>query len=382
LYVSLLYLTYRERHKLPLTRAAFYRQVYDALYSEHDLTKEDGFKGQKISGLSRDELDSFLQRFAFQCMKEGINDFEIDGLLGLIAELLKDSTFNGKTEPSVVFSDLVQNVPLLIKEGSSYKWIHKSFMEYFAAKYIFLDVNKIEFLTYLWENQLSYLDDFSNLLTLYVDIDRNTFNDIFVRKLLEDFVSYVEQEGNNDNIRRLRQIAFHREFLLLISGEDLPYGVPEVMDIENLLEKHNKRRRKDNKQSLMIDAIIYEGSNRRTPSMTICNETASFYNLQTLLRILYAKGYPFIEEMIHYTNKIRGSVDGQIRIPRLADESGILCYLHHGMCFEGTKEEQYAKEVLVFMTVPVLIISYDKAKEYLEELDKQKKHDILRFMRK
>ncbi|WP_255255913.1 NACHT domain-containing protein [Bacillus toyonensis] len=81
LYVSLLYLTYRNKHELPLTQASFYRHVYDALYSDHDLTKEDGYKRQILSGLSKDELDSFLQQFAFQCIEGGINDFEKDHLL-------------------------------------------------------------------------------------------------------------------------------------------------------------------------------------------------------------------------------------------------------------------------------------------------------------
>ncbi|MDA2069895.1 NACHT domain-containing protein [Bacillus cereus] len=388
LYVSLLYLTYRNKHELPLTQASFYRHVYDALYSDHDLTKEDGYKRQILSGLSKDELDSFLQQFAFQCIEGGINDFEKDNLLNVIKEVLKDSVLERKIEPSEVLVDIIQNVPLLIKEGSSYKWIHKSFMEYFAAKYIAIDPDKVQFLENLWENQFIYLDDFSNLLTIYSDIDKKTFNDIFVKRLLEDFINYMESEELTENEKIIKQLNFHREFLL-IKEKDVDYRLGEVFAMNKeklsqfLIQKYSKWLvNEDINYILGYNNLptLFEGKTVQYSVLTILANIKSFYNLDSLLAILSAKGYPFVK---NGTRHILPTDKWEIFNADYALEVSNWDSLHtgHNLIIKGTEAEANPLFIArTFRDLPTL--NYDEAKSYLEKLQEKQKKSILSFMRK
>ncbi|KLA27749.1 NACHT domain-containing protein [Bacillus cereus] len=387
LYVSLLYLTYRDKHELPLTQAAFYRQVYDALYSDHDLTKEDGYKRQIFSGLSRDELDSFLQQFAFRCIEDSINDFEKDYLLNLIKEVLKNGLFEKKVEPFEVFKDIVQNVPLLIKEGSSYKWIHKSFMEYFAAKYIAVDPDKVQFLENLWENQLTYLADFSNLMTIYADIDKRTFNDIFVKRLLEDFINHVEGEELTENVKILKQFNFQRE-LLLVKERDSTEAEKIFKPFTDIEKSFTNRygiwlanKETDYHFGSMFYPMIDEDTDLSLEILAIQGDIKSFYNLESLLNILLAKRYPFVQ--LDPGHILPEDIKEKLYNFRYKFEEGSWNTLHvaHNIQVAGTEAEIY----ILFIArafIDLLILNYDEAKKYLDKLNANSKKSILSFMKR
>ncbi|MES5921911.1 hypothetical protein QCI44_28790 [Bacillus cereus group sp. RP37] len=388
LYVSLLYLTYRNKHELPLTQASFYRQVYDALYSDHDLTKEDGYKRQILSGLSKDELDGFLQHFAFQCIENRINDFEKDYLLSLIKDVLKNSILERKIEPSEVLSDIIQNVPLLIKEGSSYKWIHKSFMEYFAAKYISIDSDKVQFLESLWENQLTYLDDFSNLLTIYADIDKKTFNDIFVRRLLEDFIRHVEGEEHTGNVKLLKQMNFQRE-LLLVKDRDRTEA-EKVFNLFPHIEKSFTKRygiwlankETDYELSSMFYPMLDEDTDLSLEILAVQGDIKSFYNLESLLNILLAKRYPFVQVGPGHILPENDIKENFYNI-NYEFEEGSWNTLHvaHNIQAASTEAEIYVL-FIARAYIHLLILNYDEAKKYLDKLNANSKKSILSFMKR
>ncbi|MDF9450955.1 NACHT domain-containing protein [Bacillus toyonensis] len=390
LYVSLLYLTYRNKHELPLTQASFYRQVYDALYSDHDLTKEDGYKRQILSGLSRDELDVFLRQFAFQCIEGSINDFEKDYLLNVIKEVLKDSVLERKIEPSEVFVDIIQNVPLLIKEGSSYKWIHKSFMEYFAANYIAIDPDKVQFLENLWDNQLTYLDDFSNLLTIYADIDKKTFNDIFVKRLLEDFINHVEEEELTENVKILKQLNFQRELLLVKERDSTE--VDEIFSKGGLGKEFPDFFTNRYGKWLVNEETYYEFSGIFYPMLdedidesleifALQGDIKSFYNLEALLNILLSKRYPFVQLDPDYI--LPTDISEKVDDFNYKFEEGSWNTLHlaHNIPVTGTEAESY----ILFIARAFLghvILNYDEAKNYLDKLNANSKKSILGFMKR
>ena len=52
-------------------------------------------------------------------------------------------------------NDLIVTVPLFAKDGNYYRWAHKSLQEYFAAQFIYLDIDdkKSEFLKSLYKHK-------------------------------------------------------------------------------------------------------------------------------------------------------------------------------------------------------------------------------------
>ncbi|MED2760964.1 NACHT domain-containing protein [Bacillus cereus] len=187
--VSLIYLTYKHKRDVPLKKDQFYRKVYDALFEEHDLSK-DGFRRQQYSGLSIDQMHKLLRKLGYMCLKENRIEYNKDRLLSLIAESV-DSPYFENVKPHDIFKDLIYNVPLIIEEGFTYRWAHKSFMEYFSAQFIFMDYGdkKEQILESVIKSKK--VSVYLNMLDLYFDIDQETFDKAIIYPILESYIDYI-----------------------------------------------------------------------------------------------------------------------------------------------------------------------------------------------
>lgn len=187
--VSLIYLTYKHKRDVPLQKDQFYRKVYDALFEEHDLSK-DGYKRQRYSGLSIDQLHKLLRKLGFLCLIENRVEYKKDKLLSLIEKSV-DSPYFENIKPHDVFKDLIYNVPLIIEEGLTYRWAHKSFMEYFSAQFIFIDNGdrKEKILESVMNS--NNVAVYSNMLDLYYDIDQEAFDKAIIYPILKDYIEYI-----------------------------------------------------------------------------------------------------------------------------------------------------------------------------------------------
>lgn len=217
LLTSLLFLGYNYTPEIPMEVHLFYYQVYEALFNEHDLSKDGTYVHEKRSGYSCDEFACFLRAFAYVCfLKTGQPSFPKDDFDSYIKEAKVLAGFRkGKIE--ALQHDLLQAVPLLKKEGLWVSWVHKSFMEYFAADYIHRCLLKKE--GYI--RDLAARKDVSNcigLLDFFGDLDEQTFKTSVLIPVLREFVDFVERPidcvenvtwKQELRIRRRRQFLFH-----------------------------------------------------------------------------------------------------------------------------------------------------------------------------
>jgi hypothetical protein len=195
LLVSFLYLTFKHKKDIPSVKTDFYRKVYDALYEEHDLSK-DSYKRIKQSGLSSSGLHQVLRTLGSLCMVDNTNDYSKDKLLGLIQRAIASPYFK-EVESSKVLNDLLDAVPIFTRQGLSYKWAHKSFMEYFAAQYLYIDraAEKEHILSKIWASSGFYT--YYNMLDLFYDMDRETFDRVLVYPLICNYLTDLEPFANN-----------------------------------------------------------------------------------------------------------------------------------------------------------------------------------------
>lgn len=191
LLVSLLYKSYEYKPTIPLRKHIFYRQVYDALFESHDLTKGDSFTREKASKLDVDSFHGVLRVLGFISMTRGKVEYNKDEILGLIGEAKKHS-------PGLSFGandflrDLCVNVPLFIEEGNYFRWSHKSIQDYFAAQYICIDTKgrQEEFLRTICKSP--EINRYKNVLDICYDIDYRTFRNSVIYDLVCDFIRYYE----------------------------------------------------------------------------------------------------------------------------------------------------------------------------------------------
>lgn len=189
LLVSLLYAAFEYSPDLPLKKHQFYRQVYDALYKRHDLSKGID-PHEKKSRLDVDDFSRVLRYVGFECLKRGTNSFDKDSILGLISYAKEKYKGLFLFSESNFLDDLLLAVPLFTRDGTEYKWAHKSLMEYFAARYVAEDTkqNQDKYLDAIYKSE--HLDRYVNMLDLYFDIDEQGFSKSIMLPLLNDFVQY------------------------------------------------------------------------------------------------------------------------------------------------------------------------------------------------
>ena len=189
LLVSLLYTAFDYRQIIPLKKHIFYRQVYDAYFETHDLSKGDSFVHQKKSKLTTDDFNRVLRIMGFRCLLESKVEFTKDEVLKLI-ELSKKYCPDIDFRASDLLHDLLNTVPLFVQDGNYFKWSHKSLQEYFAAEFIYLDAKEHqgEILSKMYHS--NHIESYYNLFDLYVDIDKEGFKQHVLHEFINDYTKY------------------------------------------------------------------------------------------------------------------------------------------------------------------------------------------------
>lgn len=168
----------------PRKKHIFYSEVYNALFEAHDLSKEPGFIHQKHSGLDSPDFHCVLRRLSFWCLSHELRLEFLRDELELNLKRIEKTTPGIHFKPREFVRDLVDTVPLFIKEGNKLRWSHKALMEYFAAMFICHDTKgkQTQILRKLsaGEAASSYL----SILELCADIDYATFRKVVVAPLL------------------------------------------------------------------------------------------------------------------------------------------------------------------------------------------------------
>ena len=197
LLVSLLFTAFEHKQQIPFKKHIFYRQVYDALFETHDLSKGDSFERDKYSKLGSDEFHRVLRIFGYLCLtQENKIEFTRDELGTIISKSISYCP-EIKVSSANFIKDLLITVPIFVKDGIYYKWSHKSLQEYFAAQYLYLDAkeNQQEILNHIafHRENISFL----NVIDLYRSIDPTGFENIVVYKLLEDYFNFINNSYKN-----------------------------------------------------------------------------------------------------------------------------------------------------------------------------------------
>ena len=214
LMVSLLYKAFEYKESIPYKKNIFYRQVYDALFEEHDLSKTGAYNRTKKSGLDLDDFHKILRCIGFITLAKGIN-YSIEELMEIIKKA-KNKTINCSFSENDFIDDLTHSVPLFIKDGNEYRWSHKSFQEYFAANYIAYDANEKQ--EQLLEQLVSEskINKYYNVLDFYYDINYKQFSRVILYPILNKLEQYVKNSYtdkyfkniDSDDLKLRKEICF------------------------------------------------------------------------------------------------------------------------------------------------------------------------------
>lgn len=204
LLVSLLYKTFEYKEEIPYKKIDFYEQVYAALFNDHDKTKGSAYVHEKKTKLDRFQFEQILRTFGFLSLKTDKVEYSSQ----LMHQLLKQSIERyGWLKISVddFLYDITHAVPFIQKDGNEYKWIHKSFMEYFASCFICFD-NKESEERYLKKmiyrnNSLKY----RNVLDFCFELDTLGFRKYAILPYLQNYKIHYENCFKHKSFKCINQ---------------------------------------------------------------------------------------------------------------------------------------------------------------------------------
>jgi hypothetical protein len=197
LLVILLYKTFSFNGSIAERVGVFYDEIYDALYKGHDLSSKNGYMREKKCNLDFEQFRSLLRSFCFVMVvhkKEFISKFSV--FLDLCDMASKNCVVKPKSA-ELFLNDLIVSVPFMVREGSEYRFIHKTIYEYFAAEHILNHEKKEIILEKFFDSRLS--NESGKILEFLYDMDEGLCHKVITKKFAENVISgrdgYIFENG-------------------------------------------------------------------------------------------------------------------------------------------------------------------------------------------
>ncbi|PPT55947.1 hypothetical protein XarbCFBP8138_09550 [Xanthomonas arboricola] len=228
LLITLLYRAFDHRNSVPPKRTIFFRQVYDALFQDHDLAKGDAYSRVKECGLDSEDFHKLLRALGFETLKSGRVSYSANELSGFISQSIVRADM--KVGVKNVLQDILKAVPIFQRDGLEIKWAHKSFQEYFASQYILLDMATLrdDLIKKMFAS--SEVERYRELFRFFGEFDVGLLRNLCILPLLETIkdshgsevsfelasifcaadIYYVSQISRKDQIKTAREILLER----------------------------------------------------------------------------------------------------------------------------------------------------------------------------
>lgn len=195
LMVALLIFKYSKTNLFPDTAAEFYDDLFEILYITHDQSKLGGVDRDKRCPLREVVMRSVFDTFSFLTRYDDLVEIDRRDARKLCQKALEKQA--AKAEPSDYLHDIEKITCLIQREGSSYKYVHKSVQEYHSACYIreLDDRDALKFYSMMhkkhhrWSVELSFLESIDER-RYYANFGLQQLEDLFghPRSIPEKFV--------------------------------------------------------------------------------------------------------------------------------------------------------------------------------------------------
>ncbi len=126
-------LTFSDVGRISNSTQEFFEDAFNAVWQRHD-SKKQGYERNRYTGLTRSEFIKLLCAFSMCSYLEQSFDFTQDQIEAYLQRANAITSNEVKTSDFV--KDLTISTSLMVKDGRNYRFIHRLFQEYFAARFI------------------------------------------------------------------------------------------------------------------------------------------------------------------------------------------------------------------------------------------------------
>ena len=116
---------------------------------------------------------------------EEFSEYDVKEDLIKIIKQAKEKIIGINFNENKFIKDLINAVPIFVKEGNEYRWAHKSFQEYFAAMYISYDSKNNQSAILNKISEKDKIQKYYNVLDFCYDIDYKKFIRVLVFPVLK-----------------------------------------------------------------------------------------------------------------------------------------------------------------------------------------------------
>ena len=171
---AMMLLTYDSFGEIPEKRHTFYAKCFDVLAREHDASK-GRYKRELFSQLAMDQLEDVFMFFCAMSYVERQFSFSDQEMEKLVESAI--SSCGADAEVAAVVRDFTESISIMEMVGLNYEFAHRSFQEYFYAKFVITDrkltlEEKIEWLCSKFE--------FDDTIDMIADMEKTYFEDEFL----------------------------------------------------------------------------------------------------------------------------------------------------------------------------------------------------------
>lgn len=235
LLATLLAISYRAAHKIPLDFAEFYDELFQILLVRHDGAKL-GWRRQRQTKLNDRQIQQIFEAFCFATRKRQLASVDHELAETLAAESVK--LCNQTADAQLFLQDIKNITCLIVDEGKKVNFVHISVQEFFASRYIRTRADGVAMNFYeqllagkwdKWQEELLFLqqiDSYRSAKYFFVPDLKRTVEDIKEAAAAaseDEAVAYLKsmalnravtqrdgKDAPNFYISRLRKLHTHR----------------------------------------------------------------------------------------------------------------------------------------------------------------------------
>lgn len=192
LMATLFVMTYRAKLVIPDSLSKFYDDLFSVLIYKHDRTKP-GYQREFKSQLNEKTLQEWFELFCFLSKnKKKLSFSSRKEILDCISLTLTKKFEN--ENPSALLDDITKNLCLIVRDGNSYNYTHKTIQEFYTACFI---KNKNEDISEkIYEKIIKQLFYYKSELSFLSEIDKYKYSKFLLIPLLSHFFKYFKSEDD------------------------------------------------------------------------------------------------------------------------------------------------------------------------------------------
>lgn len=205
LMATLFVMTYRAKLVIPDSLSKFYDDLFSVLIYKHDRTKP-GYQREFKSKLNEKTLQEWFELFCFLSKnKRNLSFSSRKEILDCISLTLTKKFEN--ENPSALLDDITKNLCLILRDGNSYNYTHKTIQEFYTACFI---KNKNEDISEkIYGKIIKQLNYYKSELSFLNEIDKYKYSKFLLIPLLTHFFYYFKSEDD-----------FLKSFYVVLTRED------------------------------------------------------------------------------------------------------------------------------------------------------------------